>query len=111
MQREASTRSGSSLSRWLGPVAALWATASSRWAKLVGNAEFQDVWAPFLLQRGALFAATSFAGQLLPQPRSWIALPELPLLSMWVRWDATYYLLISSLGYGPSPWGNPNLFF
>ena len=88
------------------------AAAGARLGRLLPSAENGEaVLLPFLAQRLALVAVVALVAQQLPWLAGWRALPSLPALDLWLRWDSSYYMLVAYHGYGPSIWGDASAFF
>lgn len=55
--------------------------------------------------------AVYFGAELIGVRRTWHALPSVPFLDVWIRWDSFYYLMIAADGYGVHDYGTANPFF
>jgi hypothetical protein len=66
---------------------------------------------PFAVQRALLFLVVFLATALIPAQRGVEALPRLPLVGDWIRWDSIYYLIVARDGYGPHPVDRADAFF
>jgi hypothetical protein len=65
----------------------------------------------YLVQRAMLMVAVYYGTELIGVQNTWHALPRVPFLDAWIRWDSFYYLLIAADGYGIQDWGTANSFF